>query len=286
MISDVPGDDPSVVASGPTVADPTTFAQALAILERYRIDAPEAVREHLEAGARDEIEETPKPGDPRLARGAAIVAATAMDALEAAARRARARGVVPVILGGDLEGEARTMAAVQATAARRLVAEAAGPAGTRALTLPCVLLSGGETTVTVRGQGPRRPEHRVPAGPGTGAGRPPGHPRIGGGHGRHRWYGGQRWSIHRPGYPAPCPRRRTGPARICSRTTTVTPSSRPWRPVADGSHPHQRERSPGDTHYQRGRGLPANARTPLIPPPGCSMGCGDTRWRTEGWGPC
>jgi hydroxypyruvate reductase len=143
LISDVPGDDPAVIASGPTVADPTSFADALAILDKYRIDAPAAVRAHLEKAA----EETPKPGDPPLAHCATRMIARPQDSLEAAAAAARAAGVTPVILGDSLEGEAREVAQVMAGIARQ-VARFGQPAPA-----PCVLLSGGETTVTLRGQG-------------------------------------------------------------------------------------------------------------------------------------
>lgn len=146
-ISDVPGDDPSVIASGPTVPDPTTFADALAVLAKYSISGPPAVIEHLRA-ARDE---TPKPGDPRLAGGEVVIVAAAQDALRAAAAAARAAGVAPVILGDSIEGEARDVAAVHAGIARQ-VARHGGEDGTPAAP-PCVLLSGGETTVTVRGSG-------------------------------------------------------------------------------------------------------------------------------------
>ena len=135
-ISDVPGDDPAVIASGPTVADPTTFADASAILERYAIDAPSAVADHLRAAAR----ETPKPGDRRLAATETVLVATPAEALEAAAGAARAAGYTPVILGDAIEGEARQVAAEQA---RRALGTPPGH----------VLLSGGETTVTVRGGG-------------------------------------------------------------------------------------------------------------------------------------
>jgi hydroxypyruvate reductase len=135
-ISDVPGDDPAVIASGPTVADPTTFADARAILERYAIDAPSAVAERLRAAA----DETPKPGDRRLAAAETVLVATPGEALEAAAEAARAAGYGPVILGDAIEGEAREVAAEQA---RRALGTPPGH----------VLLSGGETTVTVRGAG-------------------------------------------------------------------------------------------------------------------------------------
>jgi len=142
-ISDVPGDDPAVIASGPTVADPTTCAAALGVLEKYRIAAPPAVIEHL-CAARDE---TPKPGDPRLAGATVHVIASARDALDAAATAARAAGVEPLILGDALEGEASILAQEHAALAVR-IARGAGP-----IAAPCVLLSGGETTVTVRGRG-------------------------------------------------------------------------------------------------------------------------------------
>ena len=142
-ISDIPGDDPAVIASGPTVADPTTFADALAILDKYRITEPLAVVNHLRAAG----EETPKPGDPRLARTELHMVATPQMSLEAAAAVARKAGVTPVILGDAIEGESREVALVHAGIARQ-VRHHGQPA--RA---PCVLLSGGETTVTVRGHG-------------------------------------------------------------------------------------------------------------------------------------
>ncbi len=143
MISDVPGDDPSVIASGPTVADPSTFAEARAVLEKYAITPPEAVTRHLDAAA----DETPKPGDPRLADVDNVMVATPQMSLEAAATLALAAGVTPVILGDAIEGESREVAKVMAGIARQ-VARHGQPAGA-----PCVLLSGGETTVTVRGKG-------------------------------------------------------------------------------------------------------------------------------------
>jgi glycerate 2-kinase len=147
-ISDVPGDVPAVIGSGPTVADPTTFADARAILAKYRIEAPPAVAAHL-AAARDE---TPKPGDTRLAHAEFRLIATPQGSLEAAATTARAAGVTPVILGDAIEGEAKDVALVHSAIARQA---AAGRlvAGERALELPLVLLSGGETTVTVLGKG-------------------------------------------------------------------------------------------------------------------------------------
>jgi len=142
-ISDIPGDDPAVIASGPTVADATTFADARAILDKYHIAGPKNVIEHLRA-AKDE---TPKPGDPRLAKTELHMIAAPQMSLEAAAETARRAGVTPVILGDAIEGEAREVAIVHAGIARQ-VKRHGQPASK-----PCVLLSGGETTVTVRGQG-------------------------------------------------------------------------------------------------------------------------------------
>jgi glycerate 2-kinase len=144
LISDVPNDDPGVIGSGPTVADPTTFANALAVLAKYRIDPPAAVRAHLEAGAAGKIEETPKPGDPRLARVETVLVATPKRSLDAAAALARRRGLDVVVLGDNLEGEASELGAEHA----RLALDLAAKRGK-----PTIVLSGGETTVTVRGEG-------------------------------------------------------------------------------------------------------------------------------------
>ena len=143
LISDVPGDDPAVIASGPTVPDPTTFADARAVLDKYGIKEPASVLAHLDA-ARDE---TPKPGDPRLAAAETVMLATPQRALEAAAGVARAAGITPMILGDSIEGEARDVALVMAGIARQVVRHG------QPLPAPCVLLSGGETTVTLRGNG-------------------------------------------------------------------------------------------------------------------------------------
>jgi hydroxypyruvate reductase len=143
LISDVPGDDPSIIASGPTVPDPSSSADALAVLEKYAIEAPEAVATHLRGGR----DETPKPGDPRLAGAEAVLIASPQESLEAAARAAREAGVTPYILGDRIEGEARQVAEMHAGIARQTAA-GEGPVAT-----PALLLSGGETTVTVRGQG-------------------------------------------------------------------------------------------------------------------------------------
>lgn len=145
LISDVPGDDPAIIASGPTVADPTTFAEARAVLAKYGIAAPPAVAEHLSAAE----DETPKPGDPRLAAAETITIASPMASLEAAAAVARDAGVTPVILGDAIEGEARAVGRAMAATALG-VRERGVPAAA-----PCVLLSGGETTVTVAAKGGR-----------------------------------------------------------------------------------------------------------------------------------
>ena len=142
-ISDVPGDDPAVIASGPTVPDPSTAVDAVAILDFYGIALPEGVRERLLSG---ELE-TPKPGDPRLAATRYRMLASPRQMLVAAAAEAQRLGVTPLILGDALEGEAREVGKVLAG-----MAMSCGQHGFPAQK-PCVLLSGGETTVTVRGQG-------------------------------------------------------------------------------------------------------------------------------------
>jgi hydroxypyruvate reductase len=143
MISDVPGDDPAVIASGPTVPDPTDFAAARAVLAKYDITPPPAIAAHLAA----EADETPKPGDPRLATSRAITIATPQQSLEAAAAVAKQAGFDPMILSDAIEGEARDVALVHAAIARQVALR-----GQPALA-PCALISGGETTVTVRGRG-------------------------------------------------------------------------------------------------------------------------------------
>ena len=145
-ISDVPGDDPTVIASGPTVPDPSSFADARALVAHYRMALPEAVTAHLAAGA----EETPKPGDPRIGTPDYRFIATPLMALHAAAAEARALGMTPLILGDALEGEARELGTALAGIA--LSARTHG----HPLPAPCVLLSGGETTVTIRTTPPGR----------------------------------------------------------------------------------------------------------------------------------
>jgi glycerate 2-kinase len=142
MISDVPGDDPSIIASGPTVADPSTNEDALAIIEKYGIEVPYAVRMRLR-----HADETPKPGDKRLARVENIMIATPQASLEAAAEVARRAGVTPVILGDSIEGESRDVALVHAGIARQCAMRGQPEQP------PCVLISGGETTITLKGKG-------------------------------------------------------------------------------------------------------------------------------------
>jgi glycerate 2-kinase len=143
LISDVPGDDPRDIASGPTVADASTCADALAIIQRYGIDLPQRVLEVLRSGRGESI----KPGDARLADNEVHIIATPQMALEAAARVAQAHGITAHILGDSIEGEARDVGKVMAGIALQ-TARHGQPFAT-----PCVLLSGGETTVTVRGTG-------------------------------------------------------------------------------------------------------------------------------------
>ena len=142
-ISDVPGDDPSDIASGPTVVDPTTCQDALDIIRRYNIALPAAVLSVLESGEGESV----KPGDPRLAGAELRMIATPQMALEAAAKVGREAGIAVHILGDALEGEARDVGKVLAGMALQVAVR------NQPFTAPCVLLSGGETTVTVRGQG-------------------------------------------------------------------------------------------------------------------------------------
>ena len=143
LISDVPGDRPVDIASGPTVGDPTTCADALGIVRRYGIDLPRAVLDLLQSGRGESV----KPDDPRLRRATVSVIATPQMALEAAAAVGREAGIAVHILSDAIEGEARDVGKVFAGIARQ-IAERREP-----FAAPCILLSGGETTVTVRGRG-------------------------------------------------------------------------------------------------------------------------------------
>ena len=143
LISDVPGDDPSVIASGPTVPDPSTREEALAVLRKYAVDPPPAVLEHLRCPAA----ETPKPGAACFDGNEVHLIATPQQALEAAAAEARRQGVPALILGNSIEGEARDVALVHAGIARPIAAHG------QPHLAPCLVLSGGETSVTVCGAG-------------------------------------------------------------------------------------------------------------------------------------
>ena len=147
VISDVTGDDPTHIASGPCAPDPTTYGDAVGILERYAVMPPAAVAAHLARGARGEIAETPKPGDPLFAGKENRVIATAQQSLAAAAAFFRSQGVQPAMLGDSVTGEAREVAKVYAALARQIRQH-----GTP-WPPPVALISGGECTVTVRGEG-------------------------------------------------------------------------------------------------------------------------------------
>ena len=143
MISDVPGDDPIDIASGPTVPDPSTCVDALAIIDRYKIGLPNGMRERLESGEG----ETVKPGDERLENIETRMITAPQIALVAAAQVALDAGITPYILGDSLEGEARDLGLAMAGIARQVVVHQ------QPFKTPCVLLSGGETTVTLKGKG-------------------------------------------------------------------------------------------------------------------------------------
>jgi len=147
IISDVTGDDPTHIASGPCAPDPTTYHDALEVLHRYGIDAAPGVREHLERGSGGQVSETPKPGDRIFARVENRVIATARQALRAAQESLHAHGIGTMNLGDSVTGEASEVAKVYAALARQ-IAQHADP-----MKPPTALISGGECTVTVRGNG-------------------------------------------------------------------------------------------------------------------------------------
>jgi glycerate 2-kinase len=149
-ISDVPGDDPSIIASGPTVPDATSCAEAVAILQRYGIEVPGAIMSLLEQGAL----ETPKPGDAVFKGHEVHMIATPQQSLEAAAAVARAAGLQAYILSDEMEGESREVGKVHAALARAVALKG------QPFSKPCVILSGGETTVTVRKQPEGTPRGR------------------------------------------------------------------------------------------------------------------------------
>jgi hydroxypyruvate reductase len=147
VVSDVTGDDPTHIASGPCAPDPTTYQEASAILERYGVQPPSSVAAHLSRGASGEIAETPKPGDRVFAKTENRVIATARQSLQAAADYFRSHGITPAILGDSVTGEAREVAKVYGALAREIRRNGSPwPA-------PVALISGGECTVTVRGKG-------------------------------------------------------------------------------------------------------------------------------------
>ena len=149
-ISDVPGDDPSIIASGPTVPDASSCADAVAILQRYGIEVPGAIRDQLAQGAL----ETPKPGDAVFDGHEVHMIATPQQSLEAAAETARAAGLAAYILSDEMEGESREVGKVHAALARAVALK------DQPFQRPCVILSGGETTVTIRKQAPGTPRGR------------------------------------------------------------------------------------------------------------------------------
>jgi hydroxypyruvate reductase len=147
VVSDVTGDDPTHIASGPCTPDPTTFADALDVFARWQVKAPPQIVEYLERGVRGEIPETPKPGDRVFARVENRVIATAQQSLRAAAEFLRARGIRPAVLGDSVTGEASEVAKVYGALARQVRAHG------EPFAPPVALISGGECTVTVRGNG-------------------------------------------------------------------------------------------------------------------------------------
>jgi len=147
VVSDVTGDDPTHIASGPCTADPSTYADALDVLARFGVTAPPTVAAHLARGASGEAAETPKAGDPALARAQTRVIATAHASLAAAAAFVQHRGITPMVLGDSVTGESSEVAKVYAALARQIRAHS------HPLRPPVALISGGETTVTLRGKG-------------------------------------------------------------------------------------------------------------------------------------
>lgn len=147
VISDVTGDDPSAIASGPTCADPSTYQDALDVIARFNVEAPASVLAHLNNGAAGGVAETPKPGDPAVAHSDIKVIATAHQCLQAAAEFFRAQQIMPVVLGDTVTGEASEVAKVYAAMVREIRAYH------QPFRPPVALISGGECTVTVRGNG-------------------------------------------------------------------------------------------------------------------------------------
>jgi glycerate 2-kinase len=149
VLSDVVGDSLDVIASGPTVPDTSTFTDCLQILRKYRLldNVPMAIRRHLEAGISGAAPETPKPGDAVFDRTQTVIIGRNLQALEAASRQATALGYHPLILSSAIEGETREVAKVHAGIAKEILASG------HPIAAPACILSGGETTVSLRGQG-------------------------------------------------------------------------------------------------------------------------------------
>ncbi len=145
IVSDVTGDDPSAIASGPCSPDPSTYGDALAVLQRWGVKVPGSVREHLQAGVQGLVAETPKPGDVRLAHVRQQIVATPRRSLQAAAAVFERAGVRPIVLGDRITGEAREVGKVMAAMALEATQQAEG----QAMAAPCALISGGECTVTL-----------------------------------------------------------------------------------------------------------------------------------------
>jgi len=166
VLSDVVGNDLSIIASGPFVADPSTYTEAQAVLDRYSIQAPEAVQDRLQAGSAGEIPETPKPGDPVFERVSTTLLGDSMVAVQAAAESARTAGVEPLILSSRIRGDSQAAATMQAAVAEEIRATG------HPVEPPAAIVSGGETTVTVEGDGQGGPnqEFAVAGGLAVGAG--------------------------------------------------------------------------------------------------------------------
>jgi hydroxypyruvate reductase len=147
ILSDVIGDDLDVIGSGPTVPDRSTFADAARVLEKYAIRAPAPIAKRLQLGVSGRIAETPKPGDPAFARAQNIIIGSNRQAIDAAARESRALGYRTLVLSTFIEGEARDIASMHAAIVKEIHSTR------RPLRPPVCILSGGETTVTVRGNG-------------------------------------------------------------------------------------------------------------------------------------
>ena len=244
IISDVPGDDLSVIASGPTVADTTTLAEARDVLARYRIDVPARVAAHLA----DPLNETPKPGDHRLAKVENRLIATARGSLLAAAGKAREAGFAPLILGDAIEGEARECGIVHAGIA--LGGRAVRRSGPPALRSPLRRRDDGDDPR----QGPRRPQQRVRACARDRPRRAGGRPRARRRHRRDRRRRGQRRRDRHARHARPRPGDGPRPARAPRRQRFLFRVRGARRPRRHRPDAHQRRRFPGDSRSSRRRG--------------------------------